>query len=118
MITKRYNTFTALRWEYWVVLILLIGFSDMIDATIGPDIVGLTSNQYLLGALLQFAMLSGMLAVTAARCRDAGLNGWWTLASFIPLATIYFGCIRNDDHPKKTRAFEKLRANDKGALFK
>jgi len=112
---KRYSTFTAPRWEYWLIILVMAGCSNALEV---GTMYTTDANTLMLAALTQFAMVGIMLAVTAARCRDAGLNGWWALASFIPLVTVYFGCIRNDDHPKKLRAFEKLRANDKGALFK
>ncbi|KKK85545.1 hypothetical protein LCGC14_2772230, partial [marine sediment metagenome] len=60
------------------------------------------------------------IALTVARCRDAGLNGWWCLVILVPILNsfvwIYFGCIRNDDHPKKLRAFEKLRVHNQAGF--
>ena len=112
---KRYNTFTASRGEYWAVLIAVAIANSGLDVSLGQYP---SDSMLVISGLMYFGLLAVLLTVTAARCRDAGLNGWWTVASFIPFAGLYFGCIRNDDHPKKLRAFEKLRANDKGALFK
>jgi len=106
---KRYNTFTALRWEYWAVLLSCGGASSALEAgTINTTEPG----TLMIAALMHFALGAAMFTVTAARCRDAGLNGWWCLASMVPFVSVYFGCIRSDDHPKKLRAIEKLRVNE------
>ncbi len=95
---KRYDDFIVGRLGYWIWLITV--------GTLG----------YLLSEIPNATEIAVVLAIiqltfTAARCRDAGLNGWWCLTTVIPLVAIYFGCIRNDDHPKKLRAIEKLRVH-------
>ncbi len=104
--TKRYDTFTVHRPGYWLALIPLTAFGQALD--------GIKSDDMFL--LMAVVTALGMLIITAARCRDAGLNGWWCLASVIPLTSIYFGCLRPDTHPKKLRAIEKLRVNESDLL--
>jgi len=92
---KEYFSFdgTAKRQEYWGVYIV-----SVIAGVIG--LIMLEGNGGL-GALVALVLCIGalwaMLAVTVKRLRDAGLNGWWLVAIFIPyigtVATIAFGCI-------------------------
>lgn len=103
MIQKRYNKFIATRTEYWAVLLAVMAMSAWSTAAA-------TSNgpSQDLAAVASFAAFGSLWLVTIARCRDAGLNGWWCLAIFIPLGSLYFGCIRNDDHPKKLSVFAPI----------
>ena len=96
---KRYNNFIVGRPGYWGGLFILVVLTMMAE---GP-------HPYAGEILIVLAV--SQLILTAARCRDAGLNGWWCLVAAIPLSCLYFGCIRNDDHPKKLRPFEKIKAN-------
>ncbi len=107
-IRKRYSTFTADRPEYWALLLVLY----VLQAGLGALMLAQGDGWGLLGIVI----IAAYLTLIAARCRDAGLNGWWCLAAVIPLAMLYFGCIRPDNHPKKLRAFEKLRVNEPNAL--
>jgi uncharacterized membrane protein YhaH (DUF805 family) len=57
----------------------------------------------LLGGLIMLAgfivLIWAMLATTASRCRDAGINPWWTAATFIPyvgfVVMIVVGCLQS-----------------------
>ncbi len=114
--TKRYNTFTMTRPGYWGLWIGLYVLQQIM--AVGVETIPSYANiaWYYGYALGFFATCIAGLVIIAARCRDAGLNGWWCLAGIIPFAMIYFGCIRPDDHPKKIRAIEKLRVNESDLL--
>ena len=115
MLKKRYNTFTIGRPGYWGLLLLIALINIAIDATARGDLY-IDEAEAVAYFWLGFALLVALFTLSAARCRDAGLNGWWSLVIIIPLVSIYYGCIRPDDHPKKLRAFEKLRVNESDLL--
>lgn len=92
---------TAGRSEYWgVTIITLIGF--MIAAVIG-SVLFLTAEVtgMVFGGLIMFVAFVFyvwfFLAVTIKRCREAGINAWWTAACFIPyigwIPWIVIGCL-------------------------
>jgi len=113
--TKRYATFTLSRPHFWCAYFGIALIAVLVTITSTAEPASLAGFLALLGCVT--------IAVVVARIRDAGLNGWWALTLALPfgvgqVAMIYFGCIRPDDHPKKLRAIEKLRTNDKGAIFK
>jgi uncharacterized membrane protein YhaH (DUF805 family) len=111
MITKlkhNYKTYfdfegNASRSEYWGVNILayvalmmvcLFGFLFTLLGTVG-SVVGLL--------VIAFGLvISGWasLATAVRRCHDAGINGWFTLAIFIPwfgfVPWIVIGCLRTE----------------------
>ncbi len=101
---KRYDDFTVHRGGYWAGMLTLIFINALIGAATEHNI---HAELFYTGVASFF-----QLVLTAARARDAGLNGWWCLVSVIPFAFLYFGCIRPDEHPKKLRAIEKLRVHD------
>ena len=106
---KRYNTFTITRPQYWAGILSVIALAAFTMSTKATD-----TDAFL-------ALLGGCsIALTVARCRDAGLNGWWCLVILVPILNsfvwIYFGCIRPDDHPKKRNAIEKLELEPDGKL--
>lgn len=112
---KRYKEFTIGRPGYWGLLILIALANSVSDATMASDLY-VNDSEAIGYMMLGCALLAALFTLTAARCRDAGLNGWWCLVIIIPLVSVYYGCIRPDDHPKKLRAFEKLRVNEPNAL--
>lgn len=95
---------TSSRSEYWAInlisylvflpILLIVGFIVSVGGFTGV-IVGL-----LLIFLGGIAITWLALAVTVRRCRDAGLNPWFTLTVLLPyiavIPIIIFGCI-----PKK-----------------
>ena len=98
----RYLDFSRLasRSEYWGTLIITWLLAAVLSI-ITISFMILDGLFVLLGLLI---MISGLvlfiwiaLAVTAARCRDAGINPWWTAATFIPyiglIIVIVIGCI-------------------------
>ncbi len=78
---KKYVTFSgrARRMEYWmfVLFCIFIGFSiGLIEATF----------------ITVFAIFNFLpsLAVSVRRLHDQNMNGWWVIASFIPIINILF----------------------------
>jgi uncharacterized membrane protein YhaH (DUF805 family) len=99
---KRYLDFsrTASRSEYWGTLIIswilaavlsVVTIAIMIIDGIFLFFGGLIM---LVGLLL---LIWVMLAVTASRCRDSGINPWWTAATILPyigfVVMIVVGCL-------------------------
>lgn len=92
---------TAGRSEYWgVTVITFVVF--MIAVFIGTALIAAAETTGLIvGGLLMlvavFFYIWYFLAVTIKRCRDAGINPWWTAACFIPyvgwIPWIVFGCL-------------------------
>lgn len=90
----------AQRSEYWAVLI--IGWILAAILSIVTVAVMILDGAFLLlGAVIMIIGLIllcwAMLATTASRCRDAGINPWWTAASLIPyigfVVMIVVGCL-------------------------
>ncbi|KKM83819.1 hypothetical protein LCGC14_1305540 [marine sediment metagenome] len=108
---KRYNNFIVGRPGYWAMM-LALAFATLIIDPATADSSDVTEVAVFVLGLLVIAQF----VITASRCRDAGLNGWWCLTIIIPFVMIYFGCIRPDDHPRKLHAFEKLRVNQPNTL--
>jgi uncharacterized membrane protein YhaH (DUF805 family) len=71
---------TATRSEYWGVILItwLIAWAAII--VIETSLLGA-----LVGLVACIASIWAMIAVTMKRCRDCGLNTWWTAATFIPI---------------------------------
>ena len=92
---------TASRSEYWgVTIITLIGF--IIAIVIGTALFATAEvTGFIVGGLIMLVALVFyiwfFLAVTIKRCREAGINPWWTAACFIPyigwIPWIVFGCL-------------------------
>ena len=92
---------TAGRSEYWgVTVITTIGF--MIAIAIGTALLATVEiTGMIVGGLVMLASVIFycwfFLAVTIKRCRDAGINPWWTAACFLPyvgiIPWIVFGCL-------------------------
>lgn len=99
---RRYLDFgrVATRSEYWGVLI--IGWLLAAVLSIVTIAVMILDGLFvLLGGLIMLAgfilLIWAMLATTASRCRDAGINPWWTAATFLPyigfVIMIVVGCL-------------------------
>ena len=99
---RRYLNFSrrATRSEYWGVLI--IGWLLAAVLSIVTIAVMILDGLFvLLGGLIMLmgfiVLIWAMLATTASRCRDAGINPWWTAASLLPyigfVVMIVVGCL-------------------------
>lgn len=103
---KKYSNFSrrASRSEYWGVLLsvfalsiisLLVGILFMAGGALGivPGIV------LILATMVISTWID--LATIVARCRDAGINPWFTLACFIPyigtIVLIVIGCLKTEE---------------------
>lgn len=107
----KYFSFEGLtaRSEYWATVIVIL-ICSIISGFIGgySSSVGTMTADSALIVLGAFAMVIGLvvcvwanLALTARRCRDAGLSPWWTVVMVIPyisiIATIVFGCLPTEN---------------------
>lgn len=107
-IMNRYLTFSgcATRSEFWGVFVV-----NMISCIILGTVAGmLMQTESELSYYTGIAMLLAIFVMTAwvtlatsiRRCRDAGINIFWTLAIFVPwISTIVFiviGCLRSKIH--------------------
>ena len=102
---KKYFDFdgNATRSEYWgvniiaYVALLFVVLIGVLFTTLGilGSIVGL---MIILAGLVLCGWAS--LATVVRRCHDAGINGWFTLAIFIPwfgfIPWIVFGCLKTE----------------------
>ena len=98
----------ATRSEYWGVMIIAtllafvfglfggfaLGFGGSAGSTLGAIFGGLV----LLATIVVSAWVS--IATCVRRCRDAGINVWWTLGAFVPyvgwIVAIVIGCLKTD----------------------
>lgn len=102
---KKYFDFDgkATRSEYWginllsyvaLLVFVLIGFLFTLLGIFG-SVIGLL---IMLAGLVVCGWAS--LATVVRRCHDAGINGWFTLAIFIPwfgfIPWIVFGCLKTE----------------------
>ena len=91
----------ASRQQYWATIAIV--FVVIIIAGISMQY---SSELAILIVVAAFASFWAMFAVTAKRCRDIGINPWWTLTILIPyinvIIGILFGCM-------KTKGIEKTR---------
>ncbi len=83
----------AARSQYWATLIItLVVFVLGSAATESSSAI-----MVLVGLVALVATLWAVLAVTAKRCRDCGLNPWWTAATLIPfvaaIVIVVLGCL-------------------------
>jgi len=102
---EKYFYFTgfATRSEYWAVQLLALPIMLFLAllaagfATMGTSGV-IASGVFLILMVIGISWL--VLATTARRCRDAGINPWFTLALFIPYFSIVpwivFGCLATE----------------------
>lgn len=99
---KKYGDFgrTATRSEFWGVMLSVFALSFLL---------GILSIVLMIGGVFGMVvavpvLIAGMLVLTwvsistiVARCRDAGINPWFTAACFIPyigtIVMIVIGCL-------------------------
>jgi uncharacterized membrane protein YhaH (DUF805 family) len=92
-IMEKYFYFKGLatRSEYWAVQLLTMPIMVVLAlfaagiATMGTAGI-MAAGVFLFGVVIMISWL--VLATTARRCRDAGINPWFTLAIFIPYFAI------------------------------
>lgn len=103
----------ATRSEYWGVYLVSLGllFPFIFLATLIPMLIGwygvVLSSLLSVGALVLLVWLYG--ATAARRCRDAGINPWFSLSLlllvFMPpiglICCIVFGCLSSETHNGK-----------------
>ena len=97
---------SATRSEYWAVT-LISGISAFILAFFGTIIMGVSSGGFgtVVGGLILAATFIAAIWLTVAntmrRCRNAGINTWWTLAICIPyigwIVSIVLGILKTDE---------------------
>ena len=103
---KKYSNFerTASRSEYWGVLLSLFGLTFVLIAVsmvfmAGGWLGAVVGIPFLLVGMVLFTWIS--IATTVARCRDAGINPWFTAACFIPyigtIVAIVIGCLKSKE---------------------
>ena len=87
---EKYFNFSevANRSEYWAVLIITF-FVGFFFGLVGGSIMAAGSNVALAFGVVMIlaAVVLGTwaaIATTVRRCRDAGINVWWTLAACVP----------------------------------
>lgn len=97
---------TATRSEYWAVLILVsVAAFVLTFVSLIPVMAYNDSAPAIFALLLILAtMIVGVwltLAVSIARCRNAGINPWWTAALILPyvgfVVMIVLGCLKTAD---------------------
>jgi len=83
----------AARSQYWATLLITLVVFVLGSAAIESE----STIMVLLGLAALIATLWAVLAVTAKRCRDCGLNPWWTAATLIPfvaaIVIVVLGCL-------------------------
>lgn len=101
-IFKKYSDFgrKATRSEYWGVLLSVFGIGMVLTlVSVAFIAAGWFGAVVAIPALLAGAVILTWvdIATTVARCRDAGINPWFTLACFIPyigwIVAIVIGCL-------------------------
>jgi uncharacterized membrane protein YhaH (DUF805 family) len=88
------------RSEFWAtsIILLILFFISIVTAT------ALTAFSAPIGIVAVLATLVAsawaQIAVIVKRCRDAGINPWWTAACYIPylgfIIWIVIGCLSTD----------------------
>ena len=100
---------SATRSEYWAVVLIggVVGFTfGLLGALLLAAEIGAVAS--VAGGLILAITLIGVLwlsiATTMRRCRNAGINTWWTLAICIPyigwIVSIVLGCLKTDEATK------------------
>ena len=94
---------TATRSEYWAVN--LIGYFSLIVAAVIATVLIMSGFLgVLVGSLLMLvvsvSLVWSVITVTVRRCRDIGINPWFSLTLFIPYVAlipfIVFGCLKSE----------------------
>lgn len=101
---EKYFSFNgvATRSEYWAVMIIatllafVVGLVGGLISSAGSTAFGII--------LLLVAIVGGSwltLSACVRRCRDAGINVWWTLGACVPyvgwIVAIVIGCLKTDE---------------------
>ena len=90
----------ASRSEYWAVLIISWILAAVV--TIVGTVMMIADGLFLVLGIIVIILglillIWAMLATTDSRCRDAGINPWWTLATMLPyigfVVMIVVGCL-------------------------
>ena len=97
---------SSTRSEYWAV-VLIGGVVGFILALIGALLLAAEAGAFatVVGSLILAVTFIGAIwlsiATTMRRCRNAGINTWWTLATFVPyvgwIVSIVIGCLKTDE---------------------
>ena len=97
---------SSTRSEFWAV-VLIGGVVSFILALIGALLLAAEIGAFasVVGGLILAVTIVGALwlsiATTMRRCRNAGINTWWTLATFVPyvgwIVSIVIGCLKTDE---------------------
>ena len=114
----KYLSFSGLatRSQYWAVQIIayviffIIAFVAVGVSAIGTGGIFAAVTMLLISGVL---MSWAVLATTVRRCRDAGINPWFTLTLFIPylalIPWVVFGCLSTQK--EKPNESNGLRCN-------
>ena len=97
---------SSTRSEFWAVTIVngvctfILGLFGAILAFSELGVVAaIVGGAVLVATFIASLWLS--VATTMRRCRNAGINTWWTLASFVPyigwIVYIVIGCLKTDE---------------------
>ena len=97
----------ASRQQFWAVM--LIGHAALFVMTmVFVALAASGPTGEMLGGLgllvVAVAYIWGILATCARRCRDAGINPWWTVATLLPyvgyITVIVIGVLRPANQPE------------------
>ena len=101
---EKYFSFNgvAARSEYWGVMIIATILAFVVGM-VGGLIAG--SGATALGVIVLLVAVVGgswlTIATCVRRCRDAGINVWWTLGARVPyvgwIVAIVIGCLKTDE---------------------
>lgn len=106
---EKYFSFQGVstRSEYWGVMIIatvlafVVGFIAGLIMAAGSSLSAIFGGLLLLATVVASAWVS--LATCVRRCRDAGINVWWTAGACVPyvgwIVAIVIGCLKTDAQP-------------------
>ena len=99
----------ATRSEYWGVMIIATALA-FVAGLFGGFVLGFggaggSTLAVILGGLILLATIVisawATIATCVRRCRDAGINVWWTLGACVPyvgwIVAIVIGCLKTDE---------------------
>jgi uncharacterized membrane protein YhaH (DUF805 family) len=106
-VIKKYGNFnrSATRSEYWGVLLSVFALYFLVMLVSIGIMVALDTLGLILGLPLLFVGIFVFtwinIATIIARCRDAGINPWFTAACFIPyigtIVAVVIGCLKSKE---------------------
>ena len=94
----------ATRSEYWAVMLINF-FATFVLAVLGAALIASaeTALVFFGGVILAATIIGSVwltIATTIRRCKDAGVNPWWTLGTIVPYVSIVviivLGCLPTD----------------------